>query len=71
MGVLIDREHDLKVLTTWERDLARPQTLAAFGWKVVSIPALAWWREPAAVIEAISRFMEREEPSTSAPNENL
>ena len=67
--MLIDREHDLKVITTWERDLARPQILAAFGWKVVSIPALAWWREPKAVIEAISRLMEQDKANVPAPDE--
>jgi hypothetical protein len=53
VGILLDHEYDYRVLTPWERDLARPATLDAFGWRIVRVWAADWVRDPQAVIARI------------------
>jgi len=53
VGILLDHEHDYRALTPWERDLARPATLDAFGWRIVRVWATEWLRDPQAVIARI------------------
>lgn len=53
VGVLIDHETDYRTLSPWERDLARPTTLDAFGWHIVRVWAADWVRDPEAVLTRI------------------
>jgi len=53
VGILIDHEADYRALTPWERDLSRPATLDAFGWRIVRVWAADWVRDQQAVIARI------------------
>ena len=53
LGILIDSEEGYRQLSVWEREMARPSSLAAFGWTVQRVCALDWSRDPEAVLDAI------------------
>ncbi len=53
LGILIDHEHDYRNLSVWERDLARPTTLKAFGWRIIRMRAKEWMQGKEQAIEVI------------------
>jgi hypothetical protein len=53
IGVLLDHEHDYRNLSSWERDLARPAVLGAFGWRIERICARDWVHDREAVLQRL------------------
>jgi very-short-patch-repair endonuclease len=53
LGVLLDHEHDYRNLSCWERDLARPAVLGAFGWRIERICARDWIRDQETVLQRL------------------
>ena len=57
LGIMIDAEAGYRQLSVWERELARPSSLAAFGWTILRVCARDWSRDPDTVLEAIVRSL--------------
>ena len=53
LGIMIDGELWYSQTDLLERELMKPQLLAAFGWQIMTVFALDWYHNRAAVIDSI------------------
>jgi len=57
LGIMIDAEAGYRQLSVWERELARPSSLAAFGWTIQRVCARDWSRDHQAILTAILHLL--------------
>ncbi|MFM2089781.1 MAG: hypothetical protein RLZZ127_270 [Planctomycetota bacterium] len=70
LGILLDHERDYAGLSCWERDVARPAALHAFGWRIEHVLIRDWIRDRDGVLHRLRMALAagREPAAEHAPS---